>query len=187
MLHSFSVTNFKNFKDKFTFDLSKINNFEFNSECIQNNLIKTALIFGYNGIGKSNLSLAIFDIISHLTDKFRRPDYYANYLNAESDNDIADFYFNFKFDDNFVEYFYGKKSFEDLIYEKVLINGKETISYDRRQNKEVLINLEGAENLIKDLSQIKISVVKYVKTNTVLVENENNSIKSIDKDRVIND
>ena len=32
-------------------------------------LADNALIYGHNGVGKSNLGLAIFDIIGHLTDK----------------------------------------------------------------------------------------------------------------------
>ena len=39
------------------------------------------LILGKNGSGKSNVGLAIFDIINHLTDKQKKLKEYENYLN----------------------------------------------------------------------------------------------------------
>ena len=69
MLKRFSVTNFKNFKTKTVFELDKPANYEFNSEIVKNSIITKGIIYGINGSGKSNLALAIFDIVSHLTDK----------------------------------------------------------------------------------------------------------------------
>ncbi|OHD11565.1 MAG: chromosome segregation protein SMC [Spirochaetes bacterium GWD1_27_9] len=166
MLNRFEVTNFKNFNEKFVFDLSQTKNYEFNSDCIKNGIVNKALIYGLNGCGKSNLGLAIFDIISHLTDKQKRSEYYDNYLNGQNDNKIAEFYFNFKFGDDIVEYSYSKKSSEELIFEKLTINGKLVVYYDRENDKEIFIDLEGAETLNRDLSQSKISAIKYINSNT---------------------
>ncbi|MDM8548396.1 hypothetical protein QUF61_18040, partial [Candidatus Venteria ishoeyi] len=69
MLTKFEVSNFKNFAEKFTFDLTQTNNYVFNQNAVHNGIIKNALIYGHNGVGKSNLGFAIFDLISHLTDK----------------------------------------------------------------------------------------------------------------------
>ena len=82
MLKKIEITNFKNFNEKFTFDLSDTNNFEFNKECIQNGIVNTGVIYGHNGCGKSNLGLAIFDLVSHLTDKNFAHKKYNNYLSA---------------------------------------------------------------------------------------------------------
>ncbi len=68
MLKRFEVTNFKNFKEKFVFDLSDTKNYSFNEECVENGIVKTGLIYGANGCGKSNLGYAIMDIKTHLSD-----------------------------------------------------------------------------------------------------------------------
>ena len=71
MLRKFSVSNFKCFKDKFEFDLSSAKNYTFNTDCVKNGIVNCSIVYGYNGSGKSNLGLAIFDIIEHLTDNNR--------------------------------------------------------------------------------------------------------------------
>jgi AAA15 family ATPase/GTPase len=164
MLNRFEVTNFKNFNEKFVFDLSA-NEYEFNQDCIKNGIVNKALIYGPNGCGKSNLGFAIFDIVSHLTDKNKKQIYYNNYLNGNNDNEMSEFCFSFKFENDILEYIYAKRSLEDLVFEKVRINDKLVISYDRKIDKEIFINLEGAETLNKDLSQSKLSAVKYVNSN----------------------
>lgn len=69
MLKKFSVNNFKNFKTKTVFDLGNPLSYEFNEELIKSGCVTKAVVLGINGSGKSNLGLAIFDIIFHLTDK----------------------------------------------------------------------------------------------------------------------
>ena len=69
MLLEFHVKNFKNFKDELILDLSRTNNYEFSEEAVQDGVVKTALIYGENASGKTNLGYAIFDLILHLTDK----------------------------------------------------------------------------------------------------------------------
>lgn len=69
MLTKIEVENFKCFNKNFVFDLSKTNSFNFNKECVKDGIVNKALIYGYNGVGKSNLALAIFDIVSHISDK----------------------------------------------------------------------------------------------------------------------
>ena len=98
MLKKFSVTNFKNFKDTVSFDLGKPSNYEFNTEIIKNNCLTKGMIYGINGSGKSNLALAIFDIILHLTDKQKALDKYVLYLNLDSGKPTADFEYVFEFD-----------------------------------------------------------------------------------------
>jgi AAA15 family ATPase/GTPase len=168
LLHSFSVKNFKGFKNEITLDLSKVKNYEFNTEVIRNGLVNTALIYGQNGVGKSNLALAVMDIILHLTDKDRKAELYDNYLNADGTKLIAEFSYCFKFNNSMLVYQYGKRNYETLVYEKVTIDDAEIISYDRRNSNTVKIDLLGTETLNKNLEQIKISVLKYIKGNAVL-------------------
>jgi AAA15 family ATPase/GTPase len=176
MLTKFTVTNFKNFKDPFTFDLTQTKKFEFNEACVRNGIVNNALIYGPNGSGKSNLGFALFDIIANISDKQKRADMYSTYLNAESDSDLAEFQYNFLFNDITLKYIYGKRTYEDISYEQLFINDELVINYDRREknNTKATILLKGAGTLNTDLSQIKISVVKYVKNNAVLAENDTN-------------
>ncbi len=177
MLTKFQVKNFKNFSDNFIFDLSSTKNYAFNPECVKNNVINKSIIQGPNGIGKSNLGFAIYDISTHLSDK--KPvsaEFYENYLNAETGIDIAEFIYNFKFDENIVEYSYGKKSPEEVVYEELKINGKAVVSYNRRREVSATIDLKGAETLNKDLSHSKISIVKYIASSTVLLDDKTNKV-----------
>ena len=72
MLKRFEVENFKGFKDRLVFDL-QAREYEFNKNLISNGIVNKGIIYGKNGIGKSNLGIALFDIVLHLTDKERLP------------------------------------------------------------------------------------------------------------------
>ena len=84
MLKKFSVENFKGFKDKITLDIGTPSNYSFNSEIIENGCITKGIIYGINSCGKSNLGLAIFDIITHLTEKQKLLGSYDFYLNMSN-------------------------------------------------------------------------------------------------------
>lgn len=172
MLIKFEVQNFKNFNENFVFDLSETKDYQFNPECIKNGLVNKALIYGINGCGKSNLGFAIFDFISHLTDKEFSENFYKNYLNAESNNKMAEFKFSFKFNDSVLEYSYGKIAIDYLIYEELNINGVKVIDY--LYGKPLVTNLKGTETLNTDLSESKISAIKYIRNNAVLEKNKTN-------------
>ena len=179
MLRRFEVKNFKNFNDWFVFDLSDVKNYEFNPECIENNIVSKAMVYGPNGCGKSNLGRAIFDIQTHLKDGKVDPEYSNHYLNAESESGIAEFKFIFQFARSQVEYTYGKTAVDKLVYENLIVDGKKVISLDRRTNSTAMVDLAGAETLNLDLKDSDISVVKYVRSNAVLADDPtNNAIKN---------
>ena len=69
MLKRFSVTNFKNFGSKAELILDQPSDYDFNEDIIQDDCVSKGIFYGINGSGKSNLALALFDIILHLTDK----------------------------------------------------------------------------------------------------------------------
>jgi len=176
MLRRFEVKNFKNFNDWFSFDLSDVKDYQFNPECVENNIVSKSLIYGPNGCGKTNLGRAIFDIKTHLTDDKTNDNYLSNYLHAGSNSELAEFKFVFQFGNDILEYVYGKKSVNELIYEALSINDKVVISLDRRINNTATVNLQGAENLNRDMTDANISVIKYVKNNTVLTDNASKMI-----------
>ncbi len=176
MLTHFEVQNFKQFKEPLVFDLSATR-YEFNPECVENGVVKKGLIYGPNGCGKSNLGLAIFDLIAHLTDNQCDRAHYKNYLNAESREEIAKFKFCFKFNKDCVEYNYSKKNCDLILHENLKINGKEVISYNRGKLE---IYLKGAETLNTDLGGSKLSALKYIKRNSVLDNrNKNNKLFNV--------
>jgi len=174
MLTRFEVTNFKNFAEKIVLDLTDTKKYGFNADCIRDGVVRKALVYGHNGVGKSNLGFAIFDLVSHTTDKCNGRKYYINYLNASSPKEMAEFSYTFKFDSGVVEYKYGKKSHEKIVYESLYVNGRLFAGIDRRESNIAEVNALGAENLKTDMGASKISVVSYIKANAVLEKNEDN-------------
>ncbi len=180
MLKRFEVQNFKNFKDKFVFDLSETKNYEFNPECVQNGLVSKAIIYGVNGCGKSNLGLAIFDFVAHLTDKDTAPKLYKNFLHAESKEHTAQFKYCFQFDDSILEYHYGKVSFGVLSWESLSINGEEVVFY--QHGEPFRTSLKGTETLDTNLGDPKLSALKYIRRNANLIDDKvNGALKAFFK------
>ncbi len=175
MLLNLKVNNFKCFNNDFSFHLGQTKNYEFNRDLIKNGVVNKSMVYGKNGVGKSNLGLAIFDIVTNLTETEVNNRHYSYYLNANSKSDVASFEFEFKFDENRVLYKYKKSSFKVLISEELYINDVAVILFDRRVSDIAEIKLSGAENLKNDIGGSTISsVVSYVRFNARLDENNIN-------------
>ena len=164
MLKEFRVKGFKNFEKELVFDLSKTRNYNFNESAIKDGIVKVGLIYGINGSGKSNLGSAIFDIILHLTEKEKLINLYDHYLNLSNSNITAKFYYKFEFEDNILEYEYQKDKPQNLVREVFKINNKLISDYNYITN-EAELNLEGTENLNKNLNGNNISFIKYINNN----------------------
>lgn len=168
MLHKFSVKNFRNFSDWLTFDLSS-QQYEFNAHAVQDGCIQHGMIYGPNGGGKSNLGLAMVDPVLHLIDS---PSFISsldtNYLNGSPGVELAEFIFEFRIDGIEMAYRYGKKSREQMIYEDLTIDGNNVLKIDRRESTHASIHLQGAESLKTDVGSSEISLLKYVRSNTIL-------------------
>ena len=176
MLKSFSVENFKGFKDKITFDIGSPNNYSFNSDIIEDNCVTKGIIYGINSCGKSNLGLAIFDIITHLTDKEKLLRSYDLYLNMSGRKSFAEFEYVFVFDGHEVVYKYKKTRVNKLQEESLSIDEKEIIFYDFIKG-EGFTRLEGTEMLNASIkNDSPISRVKYVKSNSILTDNAENEV-----------
>ncbi len=175
MLQRFSVSNFKNFKNKVTLNLGKPLNYEFNQEVVKNGCITKAIVLGINGSGKSNLGLALFDIIWHLTDKEKLISKYNIYSNLDSKKSTTEFEYDFVFRGKSLQYRYAKKNPIELVYESLSIDGEEVVNYDYRENTG-FTTLKGAETLNLISSQNRISRIKYLKSNAILAENNINNI-----------
>jgi AAA15 family ATPase/GTPase len=175
MLVKFEVKNFRNFDDWFCFDLSKSKTYDFNEAAIVDGIINSAIIYGVNGCGKSNLGIALLDLTSHLNDTYQDLFLSENYLNANAKDQLIEFKYTFKFNDLEIQYHYGKEKFNLTLFESLSINGNVCIAIDRRENDIAQYNLKGIEGLKTDLSSTDISVVKYVANNAVLDDNPVNN------------
>jgi len=170
MLTKFQVKNFKKFSDNIIFDLSKKRDYDFNEEVIRNNNINFVLIYGSNGSGKSNLGLAIFDILFHITDYPKEPQIlYENYLYGNGIlEDKAEFVYNFLFDNHNVEYRYVKKDFENLIEEEFKVDGNTLIYMNREREKEEIHIPEGDTLKIEGFFDSNLSLIKYILKNSII-------------------
>lgn len=168
MIYGFEVEGFKGFSDKLVFDLTQRKNYEFNQDCIFDGVVKKSLVYGKNGIGKSNLGLALFDIVAHLTEFNINDGMYNNYINAMNDSGIARFKYDFKFGDDIVTYIYGKRNIKELVYEELFINKKLVAKFDRVIDSNAYFSLSGTESLNTALAESKISIINYIKNNAVL-------------------
>lgn len=165
MLKRFEVENFKGFENNFVFDLTA-REYVFNKNLVVNGVVNKAIIYGKNGVGKSSLGIAIFDIIGHLTDKERMPARYLNnYLNLQSNKEYAKFKYTFQFDDDEVEYEYGKRDQNNLIYEKLIINNSIVIDYNYFDSNIRYLDKSIVKELNVELIDNKLSVLKFIYRN----------------------
>lgn len=131
MLIKFAVTNFRGFSKRIEWDLSKPSNYAFRPEVIKNGFIKNGIIYGSNGVGKSNFGLAIFDIVYHLTIKWKKGDYLNNYAYAGKSDIPVSFEYTFKFGDALVEYNYSKNHAGVLLAETLRVNNHQVFKQDK--------------------------------------------------------
>lgn len=176
MLAKFTVSNFKSFNSEFVFDLEQTKRYEFNVDSVKNGIVNNGLVYGHNGVGKSNLGLAIFDIIHHLTDFSSGNKLYKNYKNSDSTDSLSIFKYKFVFGEATVNYTYKKKYDRTVQFEELKINGDIIARIDRAISSEAEINLVGAETLNRLLTNKNLSLLKYIKNNSQLEENAQNKV-----------
>jgi len=176
MITRFEVSNFKGFNTQFVFNLKDTNSYTFNKESVKNGIVNNALVYGANAVGKSNLGLAMFDIINHLTDKQTNESRYSNYLNAFNKTSEAIFEYEFVFDGNYINYNYTKVNHKTIVSESFSINGKLLASIDRNVNENAEIKFKGAETLKTHIPDNNLSLLKYIKNNSLLDDNTENRI-----------
>jgi len=174
VITKFTVSNFKSFNEEFVLDLEDTNGYSFNSECVKDGIVNNALVYGHNGVGKSNLAFAIFDIIGHLTDNRKDELEYQNYLNAYNKSKIAVFKYELLINSNKVVYEYHKSDYKTILYERFTINGQLFAKIDRNINDVASIGFLGAQNLKKQFNTENLSLLKYIKNNSILDRNNEN-------------
>jgi AAA15 family ATPase/GTPase len=165
MLTRFAVTNYRGFDKRIELDLSTPKDYQFNTYAIKDGVIKNAIIYGPNGCGKTNMSLAIFDIVNHLSQKWKKATYYDNFVYSGSSSKVVSFEYTFLFGRDIIQYDYTKNDRGMLVRESLQCNGKsvfrkdDTLTLDESQfkmNDSVKADLEKSSNAI--------SIVNYLLT-----------------------
>jgi AAA15 family ATPase/GTPase len=130
MLIKFAVKNFRGFAERIEWDLSQPSNYSFNTYAIKDGVIKNGIIYGPNGSGKSNFALAIFDIENHLSTKWKKTDYYKNFVYTGAPTSSVEFEYQFKFGNDIIDYRYSKNSIGLLSSESLFVNQKQVFKRD---------------------------------------------------------
>jgi energy-coupling factor transporter ATP-binding protein EcfA2 len=167
MLKLFEVDGFKNFNHKISLDFSQVRDYRFNPQCVANDTLKDVIIYGKNGIGKTNIGLALFDVVSHLTGKNVTPGLYDYYINHKKGVDHAEFHYIFQFGPDVVEYQYSKKEMNVLLKETLTLNDSALFDYDYILKSG---NLAGLKEFAPTLNWTYTngeSLLKYAINNTI--------------------
>ncbi len=166
MLLKFAVKNYRGFANRIEWDLSHPSSYSFNSEAIKDNVVKNGIIYGPNGSGKTNFGLAIFDIANHLSHKWKKPDYYLNFISAYNYASPVEFEYTFKFGNDILLYNYSKVPKDlkgELISEQLFINGHELLFKKGeilRITDEFALTTAAQENIKKSANNL--SLVNYL-------------------------
>ncbi len=160
MLTSFAVKNYRGFAERICWNLTSPSNYTFNTYAIKDGVIKNGIIYGPNGSGKSNFALAIFDIENHLSQKWKKPDYYSNFATAGHDDDPVEFEYSFRFCLDIVEYSYKKDKDGKLIAEKLSVNGN--LVFDNNGKELIISNEFPMDSIAKDKLQNNVNGLSLV-------------------------
>ena len=120
--------------------MSEPSNYSFNAFAIKDGIIKNGIVYGPNGSGKSNFALAIFDITNHLSQKWKRANYYDNFTYTGKLNFPVDFEYTFLLGDDLLQYSYSKSPEGKLEAEKLVVNNKLIFC-----NKDSILTLDEEE------------------------------------------
>lgn len=133
MLKKFVLKNYKNFKDEIVINFENIAGYQFSTDCITDGLISKMLIYGRNATGKTNLGKAFIDICGTM---FSSSHYIGDgvFLNADSAENAASFFYEFEFDGRSLIYKYDRFSNQELKDEELIIDGKTIFSCDFENN-----------------------------------------------------
>ena len=168
MLKLFEVTGFKNFENTIRLDFSDVRDYKFNDFCVANGLLSKLIVYGKNSAGKTNLGLALFDIVSHMTTNNVTPGLYDYYLNVNNKAEYAEFHYIFIFDCVQVDYRYRKDDKQALVYESVAIGGKNLFTYDYKDDCGDLTGLEALTTTLNLSFRGGDSILKYAINNSAL-------------------
>lgn len=165
MLKRFAVTNFRGFADKLVWDLANSGNYEFNDFAVKDGVVKNGIIYGRNGSGKSNLGLAVFDIVNHLSHKMKKQDYYDTFAYVGAVNSPVRFEYSFRIGTYSLDYTYAKVKNGKLIEERLVVNGNQVFAIKSKTSFEIDEEQFPIDNYLKEGlkdNANNVSVVNYL-------------------------
>ena len=173
MLKEFRVQGYRGFKDEIVWSFVPAGDYSFTPYAVsETGLIKSGIVFGKNGSGKSNLGYALFDIINHLADGVERDkDYYDNFAYANHADGLVEFAYLFLFGDQELEYRYSKTRTGSLSSEELIYAGQ-TIFKRSAQTSLYLVEFNLSEKVRADFEQgvNSVSIVRYLLSSQPLPE-----------------
>ena len=169
MLRRFAVKNYKNFQERTEIDFTAVHNYSFNTHCIKDGKLNKVILLGRNGSGKTNLGLAIFDIVMTLTDNSvnKRQVDQGSYLNGYSNEKEAVFEYEFQQGDRILKYAYCKSDPRTITQERLEIDGRLIFSRQNENGDYSGLSEYGAGELRMNMANGPLSVVRYVNANTI--------------------
>lgn len=164
MLKRFEVENFMGFRERLVFDWTA-RDYAFNPGLVADGIVQKTLLYGKNGSGKSSLGLAMFDVISHLTDK--QPMRMHGRIFQHCGNLDADVSFRhvLHFDEGEAEYDYAKNGAGGLVRERLAFDGREVVRWNYGDRNDQWFDRSEFGDLKVDLLDNKLSIVKYLHRN----------------------
>lgn len=173
MLKEFRVQGYRGFKDEIVWSFVPAGDYDFAPYAVsETGLIKSGIVFGKNGSGKSNLGYALFDIIHHLADGVEKDEaYYHNFTYANHADGVVKFTYLFLFDGKELEYRYSKTRGSVLSSEELTYAGQ--IIFKRSgQTSLHFSEFSLSEKAIADLDQgvNSVSIVRYLLSSQPLPE-----------------
>ena len=176
MLKKFTLKNYKNFKDELVLDLDKVAGYKFNVDCIMNNTIGKGIIYGRNATGKTNLGKAIGDIVDVVIGGIRLYNFSKEKIaNANSEEKVVTFKYEFQFDDTNIVYLYKRNQFDDLDYETLFVNHEQIYEISFEQGLFSVISLD-------KIDAQTIQIDKYLRL--IRSKNEEFEIDEEERERV---
>lgn len=170
MLKRFAVKNYRGFREELVWDLSQAGNYQFNTHAVKDGIIKNGVIYGTNGSGKSNLGLAVIDIVHHLNYREYYADCYDNYLYAGASSDtLVEFHYTFQLGAQVLDYKYAKDKSGNLHVEDLQVDKARVLFKDVHEiyfAPEFTIT-EEVKKMVHE-SQNNLSLIKYIRSNTPL-------------------
>ncbi len=130
MLKSYEIINFKSFKEKTFFDLSKTNYQTLLTTNVIDDILKCSMFVGANASGKSNSIEPIKFLLDCLFGKNNI--IFDAYMCLFSDNPILELKYNFIIDSSEIEYTIKYQRVDKILYETLLLD------------KEVILSREGS-------------------------------------------
>ena len=174
MLKKFTVSNYRSFEKPITLDFTKVGEYDFNVDCVKDGLINKAIIYGKNAVGKTNLGLAIVDVMTMISDILsdgvlrQSRSMAAGYINSNSSYEVAKFEYVFQLDGSEIIYIYEKYAVDKMHSESLTINSE--LLYDLNfADKKVNFSNEFAHLNLENLND-HIPVLRYILNNTILKE-----------------